>query len=390
MLDSDSKTGAGRGASRDVIFDIVKGISIMEVMLHHLLSFSAARYYRDDFATSSILMLVHKSLHFAVPTFLMLSALLLAKSLRRNEKPDWARFYKRRAARSLLPYLLWTAIYLAFRIRFVHVLREVEETPIPFAGITLHIPALLVDVAEWRANLFWGKAWYHLYFLSVLLQFYLVIPALFALFKRNNRGFCAVVVASAIVQVVIYWVNATFLYPILGFTTPASSILWYAPPILIGTWLGFYWEVWETTWKRTRVQICALCAVSFAVYLFLDLAESRGASVNSYVYNAALTAYTTCIALLLLRTGKRLANLSIGLRLQRLGSWSLPLFLIHPMTLYFAGSPRLNSMVVRLPFPIIWTGGLMFGGAWALAWALMRLHLDVALFGRKLSNISGD
>ncbi|MCX6382492.1 MAG: acyltransferase family protein, partial [Armatimonadetes bacterium] len=136
---------------RDATFDIVKGISILEVMLHHLLSFSASRFSRVGSSVWWAMMMAHKVLHFAVPTFLLLSALLLAKSLRRTEQPDWKRFFKRRAERSLLPYLLWTTIYLGFRLRFVHVLREVQGVHLSLAGRTITVPALLLDATEWRA-----------------------------------------------------------------------------------------------------------------------------------------------------------------------------------------------------------------------------------------------
>lgn len=388
---NDSREGGGVSTRvRDATFDIVKGISILEVMLHHLLSFSASRFSSEGSSLWWTMMMAHKVLHFAVPTFLLLSALLLAKSLCRTEQPDWKRFFKRRAERSLLPYLLWTAIYLGFRLRFVHVLREVQSVNLSLAGRTISVPALLLDTTEWRAILLWGKAWFHLYFLSVLLQFSLLTTLLFSIFKRTQVSFGAVVTVSALLQLFMFWLNATVLYPLLHFTTPASSVLWYICPTLIGTWLGFHWEEWSDAWCRTWVQIMLVCAVGLVTYIWLDLIESRGGAVNSYTYNSALTAYTTSMALILLRCGQKLGGGSTGKVLQRIGNWSLPLFLIHPMMLYFTGSPRIHALLVHIPFPVIVTGSLVFCATWGLTWLIMSMRLDKLFFGRRLSSASGD
>ncbi len=389
---SESAEQEGRGvvpaSVRDSTFDIVKGISILEVMLHHLLSFCAGRFEKEGSTTWWVMMVAHKVLHFAVPTFLLLTALLLAKSLRRTEKPNWRRFYARRLERTVIPYLIWTAIYLVFRLRFVHVPREVA--PVSIGSFTL--PALLVNSSEWRANLLWGKAWYHLYFLSILIQFSLLTVLLFPLFKRYRFGFGVLALGCLCLQLGVFWINAVFLYPVLGFSTPASSVLWYVSPILLGSWLGFHWEEWESVWKRTWVQISRVAMVGLILYLSLDIAETQGKEVNSTLYNTGLSAYTTGVGLLLLKLGGWLTTQRLGTVLQRIGNWSFPLFLIHPMMLYFTGSPKVHALLLRLPFPIptLWTGITMFGATWGMAWVLMQIRVDRWVFGRKLSSATGD
>ncbi len=377
---------------RDATFDIVKGVGILEVMTHHLLSHSARKFTQEGAWDWWAMQIAHRVLHFAVPTFLLLSALLLAKSLLRHDPPNWRHFYFRRLQRTLLPYIIWTGIYLLFRLKFAHNDAELElrSVNLPLFGM-LSIPRMLTERELWVSGLLWGKTYYHLYFLGVLLQFSLLFGLLYPLMRRAQKPFSTIFVVSFVLQLFAFWLNAVFLYPILHFTTPASSVLWYIPAFVLGTWLGLHYAEWESLWKQwhTLFYLTAFCGLG--IYLYLEIASMRGAEVNSYVYNFALTAYTTGTALLLLRFGQVLAQKGRrGEIIQRIGNWSLPLFLIHPMALYFLSGPRLSAIWGRLPGGFIVLGVSMFAVSWAVSWLFMKARLDRVCFGRLLSTPSGN
>lgn len=376
---------------RDATFDIVKGVGILEVMTHHLLSHSARKFTLEGAWDWWVMQIAHRVLHFAVPTFLLISALLLAKSLLKFDPPNWRRFYLRRVERTLLPYLVWTLIYLLFRLKFAH--NDAELTPravvLPLFG-SLTLPRMLTERELWVSGILWGKTYYHLYFLGVLLQFSLLFGVLYSLLRRVKKPFLVVFFCSFGLQLFAFWLNAIFLYPVLHFTTPASSILWYVPAFLIGTWLGLHYSDWDAVWRRYFGLFYVFAIVGLGIYMGLEIAAMRGAEPNSYLYNMALTAYTTGMALLLLRFGQWLVGQGRGGFLQRIGNWSLPLFLIHPMALYFLSGPRLSVLWGKLPGGFLILGVLMFLVSWGVSWLIMKARLDRLCFGRVLSTASGN
>lgn len=102
------------------------------------------------------------AMRWCVPAFVMLSGMLLIP--RAGEGNEWI-FYRRRASRVLLPTLFWTGLYLVYRI-----LQTGQFSP----GRMLTL-------------LIFGKAYYHLWFLYMLLGLYLATPFLSAFVLRVQR-----------------------------------------------------------------------------------------------------------------------------------------------------------------------------------------------------------
>ncbi|MBW3624134.1 MAG: acyltransferase [Armatimonadetes bacterium] len=373
---------------RDLTFDILKGIGILEVMIHHLLAYSARKFAVPDAPEWWAMVLTNRVLHFAVPTFLLASALLLARSLASRSAPDWKRFYLRRGERTLWPYLVWSLLYLGFRLYVLKIGSDVisRTTPLPW-GASLTGPAVLVDPSQWIRNLVWGKAYYHLYFMSVLLQFSLAFPVLFYGLRRCRLTFGRLLLLSAFLQIGVFYLHASVFAPRWGFTTPGSLALWYLPALLIGTWIGLNWKSWPEVWREWRPHLVLGTLFGFLLYFALSIRQLQGQPISSFGFNAGATLYATGMAALLLVVSNRLAgHLRVGPLLARIGDRSLPLFLIHPMVLHFFGGPRISAFLDALPLTPIWAGLLLLGLTWTLIEALVRMRLDRFLFGRRFSS----
>jgi peptidoglycan/LPS O-acetylase OafA/YrhL len=367
-------------APRDRIFDILKGLSILEVVVHHVLAASMRKYTSQGAWDWWLMAAANRVLHFAVPTFLLVSALLLAKSLSRKERPDWKRFFRRRTIRTLLPYLVWTAIYLGFRLLIARIDTDVriQSTVYPLIG-AVAVPRML----GWEhiiAVVLAGKAYFHLYFLAIMLQLAVAFPWLFAGARLIRGGFGMALAVGAALQIGAFLIQAS----ILRLTYPASTLLWYLLPVCIGLWIGLHWSAWHETWRRWRRAICAITLTGFCVYFTLEVRQMTGASILSFTYNLSATTYATGIALILLAAAGRLARTQrTGLLLARLGDWSLPIFLIHPLALYLMGGPSLTRAIASVPLSPLW----LFMGVAAITWlvsaATMRPRfLRSVLYGR--------
>lgn len=122
-------------------------------------------------------------LHFTREAFFVLTAFVLT-SRYRDSPPEAVPFWKRRFLLVGVPYVVWSLIYSAIG------LSSAGESPGQTAISLLY-------------NLGTGRAWFHLYFLLVSLQFYLLFP-LFARLLRATRGHhVALLVASAAGQVLL-------------------------------------------------------------------------------------------------------------------------------------------------------------------------------------------
>jgi len=118
-----------------------------------------------------------------VVIFTMISGTLL---LNPGHPQSISRFFKRRFLRIMPPYLLWSAIYFAWRI-------YMEEESLSWS----HFPASLAN----------GGAYYHLWFMLMIVQLYLLTPLLRVLIARMPL----VVLLAAL----LLWLGGFSLLPIL-------------------------------------------------------------------------------------------------------------------------------------------------------------------------------
>jgi peptidoglycan/LPS O-acetylase OafA/YrhL len=127
-------------------------------------------------------------LHFTREAFFALTGFVLTfQALRRPQRP--LPFWRKRIPLVLTPYLTWTVIY-----SLLAVWTRPPGTPEPTVSQELAIMG-------WNA--LEGTAWYHLYFLLVTLQLYLVFPALVAGLRRLGRVGHGVVLGVALVAQIV-------------------------------------------------------------------------------------------------------------------------------------------------------------------------------------------
>lgn len=113
----------------------------------------------------------NQGMRYAVPLFMILSGLLLFYSdqAKSTAKTGYLDFVKRRLQKIVIPYVLWTLIYVAFNNRH------------GFASIAADVPAFLLKLAK---DLLWGSGALHLYFVILIIQMYLLYPVLKHLVRR--------------------------------------------------------------------------------------------------------------------------------------------------------------------------------------------------------------
>lgn len=335
--------------------EVFRGLAILEVVFHHASGRFLAMLDSEGLAWL-MLATLNRTLHYAVPAFLMMTALVLTAALLRQFRLK--RYATNRALRALLPYLLWSGVYLAYRY---------------FAfGVSL-------DWSRWADYLFWGKAYFHLYFLAVAMQLYLLLPLVLPL-ARMRPPFWAVLIAIVALTMGVYWFNRlVYQVPYTG-----SYVLWYTPVVLLGMWLATQTDRLATVLRRGWLLALGCAGFGLWLYLPLALAVLQRLPVNTFHYQVGNWLFTTGISFLLLAVAYWLSTREWRWvsGIAALGRYSLQIYLIHPMILMELARWGLTSVLqVRFGLPLFYLLGLLvpFGLAWLLS---RRPRLSTALFGR--------
>jgi peptidoglycan/LPS O-acetylase OafA/YrhL len=138
-------------------------------------------------------------LHFTREAFFALTAFVLVHRYRNRLR--LRPFWRRRFLLVGVPYVIWSVIYSGLAL---------ITTPLPPT-------AALIQLAR---NLLTGTAWYHLYFLVVTMQFYLLFPLFLRLLRASagrRGGQCALLVIGAALQLginaVLHWAQPNWAHP---------------------------------------------------------------------------------------------------------------------------------------------------------------------------------
>lgn len=95
---------------------------------------------------------------FGSPIFMMISGLVLFYNYRSMEEFDPKGFYKKKFLYIIIPYIIWSIIYFLYKEYY---------GGIPFTPNRIRI--LLREILN-------GNAFPHLYFMTLILQFYIILP----------------------------------------------------------------------------------------------------------------------------------------------------------------------------------------------------------------------
>lgn len=140
-----------------------------------------SRTVTDDVPVYALLAL----LHFTREAFFALSAFVLVYTSLDRHGRSLRAFTRRRFVLVLVPYVVWSAIYVAFGY--------VQDPHGSAASILIRF--------GW--DLLTGMAWYHLYFLLVSLQLYLLLPVILWFVRRTRGHHLGALIASGALQLVL-------------------------------------------------------------------------------------------------------------------------------------------------------------------------------------------
>ncbi len=302
---------------------------------------------------------------FATPAFAFLSAALIWAP--RRPIRGWAEyvsFLRRRAKVVLLPYLFWTAFYILFARYTPSALRP----QMPLSRYALDVVKLLLL----------GRASFHLYFIPVVLEMYLVAPLVSRAFARRP-----------LLAAIPLWALGAF--TTLVFKAPPSDhlvtayrmmqyTLWLLPAAVAGAWYG-------TVRERIGPALLRIWPIILISGLGLRWLDRSPLLVTNDWQQRTVETVAMMLTLLGLVTmlGFLVRRLSISsARTEYLGSLAFGVYLVHPVIVAFVedGIARvgLASLWVSPAFTVAAIAGVALI-CFALVGFLMRFPLVAWVFG---------
>lgn len=316
------------------IFDIhiLRAIGCLMVVLVHV----SALYYVQSGSWEDVILFINQSSRFGTPIFAVVSGFLLFLQVKKRGFA-FKKFVSSRVNKIVLPFLFWTAFYL-FYIWLVF----------GAAPLTNGVKKLAFDVA-------FGETYSHLYFISIVLQFYLIFPLL--QFIKSKGAWIALLVISAMIHIYsMKFMMAEQFGGLLGMIADQRSFLpkWIFF-FIFGGFLAYNWGAAKEWAYKLRVPL--FLAVLLIFYFAAVEYEWGGYIGSNRVTNIV---NMPIIILFVMAISEKVARNPVLYSVTtRLGAMSMGIYLIHPFVINML-QQNLPAEVWTLALFPVWFAVVMF------------------------------
>lgn len=291
--------------------NFIRAFACLCVVMVHV---SADVYYYKGAQLTWSLQFFNQMARFGTPLFAFLSGFLLYNQLK-NGRFKLSNFLKSRCTKIVLPFLIWSVIYVCVK-------RYDDQITLP------HVDQP-EEVKQFLYTFLTGGTYYHLYFIALVLQFYILFPFLRFISSKNSL---------IILTVISFLLNYFFVqFPIdfgTGFVHEFINskvfILHWIFYFILGGLFVHYWES-MTHWMKENQGTALLLGLIVFVggmieYSFVDWIQSNRIMnmFNVPLLVVALSGlyYKLSILPVIRNTMIKLGNLSMGI------------YLTHPLILF--------------------------------------------------------
>lgn len=352
--------------TRMAYLDLFRLIAAIAVVVIHLTA-SAIGKYQPGSSLQFAVTLINGAALFAVPAFIFISGYTFMV-VYRNKPINFISFFKKRISVLIIPYFAWSLVYYITRQR---------------------LSAQPYDLVQFGMCLLTGSAFYHLYFMPIIFQFYLLFIPLKRLVERFSPALLAVSTlllyyvftsgipfakSSEILGAINHWL-------ILKADIPLSDrfFMSYLPFYVLGMLIGYRAEQFASLIKKWAPLILIFyCLTTFihvsnriAYYVFHVNAPF---SVH-YIWE--LSAFGA-ILLLLLLTQTFESLYKDKMIVPKLSSYTFDLYLAHPIILLFGDKLllRLGLHSISIILMILLFAGILLPLGFAHCKNLIKLRFN--------------
>jgi surface polysaccharide O-acyltransferase-like enzyme len=164
--------------------DYMRVIACFAVMIVHISATGVTEYIHGSFP-NIVMTLLNRSFKFTTPIFIFLSGVTGFYGYR-NKEFNYFEFIGKRLNKVLIPYLVWCAIYYFVYIRLGY--------------YSFNVKFFLKSIAQ-------GTMSYHLYFVIIIIQLYLLGPIFYNLVKKSKNRIRLLVVSAIITSLFVEYLR---------------------------------------------------------------------------------------------------------------------------------------------------------------------------------------
>jgi peptidoglycan/LPS O-acetylase OafA/YrhL len=293
-------------------FDFIRAFAALSVIAIH----STSGYVVQT--TSGFVW--NQLMRYAVPLFVILSGFLLF--FRDKSKPplSYSVFLKKRLKKVLIPYLLWTVVYVCYSSRHI-LFKLISNEPGQLAALL-------------SRHILRGTGFTHLYFVLIVIQLYMIYPILRSFMQRYPKHLLYGSLGLTLIsQTAIYFSEIHLMFlPSLGIPYVSLFPIWLFF-FVFGMYAALQKEVWDNYLIGKERIMVLIWLISFGL-LVVDsqLTQTAASSIKPTVMVYTMASYFLFYSLALKwgHTKKK-----IGIYLDWLSKHSFFIFLIHPLFLNF-------------------------------------------------------
>ncbi|SDN18262.1 Peptidoglycan/LPS O-acetylase OafA/YrhL, contains acyltransferase and SGNH-hydrolase domains [Paenibacillus sp. yr247] len=292
--------------------DIVRAIAIIAVLVIH--GTSGATQLPLGTSSQAVFFILNKANLFTVPLFIWISGVVLFYTYYDRWEPGMSRlFWTKRLRRILIPYVLWSIFYYLYNQFMFH-------GKISFDA--MYVIKLLLS----------GNASYHLYYMVIIVQFYLLFPLLITAARKSPWVRQGLIPLGIGMQAAAYSIHH-WVHPLPEY---ASLFLSYSALFAFGAFVGIHYAAivaWSNRHKSWIWSIMCLAGITFVGMLLLH--QYGLAFIENTWFELSLLVYCITIPLCCIQWARqRLASGSqLGTALSALGAASFGIYLVHPAIL---------------------------------------------------------
>lgn len=285
---------------RDKLYelDYMRFIACFAVMIVHITATGITEYIHGSFPYT-LMLLINRSIKFTTPVFILLSGVTSFYSYGyKNREFKYMEFLKKRLSKVVVAYLVWCIIYYAAYI---------------------YLGYYTIDIKFFVKRVLLGTMSYHLYFVIIIIQMYIVGPVFYFMLKNTDKKVKMLIFAG-----IITYLCAEF----IRFNLSDRLFLKYMVFYMLGIYITMEYNNFLIWIKKNKVFIILGYIIMSIIYTVVSYYDSVIYTFIWFLFSSISLFFVYLIGLFLKDILKNIYSF-----IKVFGQSSYYIYLMHPLVL---------------------------------------------------------